>query len=93
MAVERGRAAAGFYIVMGCYFLVQAVVRGFDLFETVAADAPTDGFQWLLAMGAIPIAIGFLTQGVLSLRSRRRRIAAFNAEHGVDAGRQPHSGR
>lgn len=88
MAVERGRAAASFYIVMGCYFLIQAGVRGFGLFEAVAADAPADVLQWIFAIGAIPVAVGFLAYGVLMLRSRRKRIAAFNAEHGVDAGRQ-----
>jgi hypothetical protein len=93
MAVERGRVVATFYIVMGCYFLIQAGVTGFDLFDAVAANAPTDVLQWLFALGAIPVAVGFIVCGILMLRSRRKRIAAFNAEHGVDAGRQPHSGQ
>lgn len=92
MAVERGRAAAIYFLVMGCFFFMQAGVRGFNLFEAVAANAPTDALQWLLAIGAIPVAVGFFASGVLRLRSRRERIAAFNAEHGVDAGRQPHPG-
>lgn len=93
MAVERGRAAPIYFIVMGCFFLYQAGVRGFNLVEAVATGAPTDAFHWLLAIGSIPIAIGFFAYGVLKFRSRRKRIAAFNAEHGVDAGRQPLSGR
>lgn len=90
MAAERGRGAAVFYIVMGCLFLVQAGVRGVGLIEAVAADASADGLEWLSAIGAIVAAVGFLAYGVLMLRSRRRRIAAFEAEHGVEAGRRPH---
>ena len=93
MAVERGRAVAIYFIVLGCFFLYQAGVRGFKLVEAVAKDALTDAFHWLLAIGSIPIAIGFIAYGVLKFRSRRKRIAAFNAQHGVDAGRQPLPGR
>ena len=59
MAAERGRAVASYFIVASCFFFIQAGVRGFDLFEAVAADAPTDAPQWLLAIGAIPVAVGF----------------------------------
>lgn len=90
MAAERGRGAAVFYIVMGCFFLVQAGMRGVGLIEAVAADAPADGLEWLSAIGAIVAGVGFLVYGVLILRARRQRIAAFEAEHGVEAGKQPH---
>lgn len=89
MAAERGRGAAIYFIAAGCFFLVQAGVRGFDLLQAAAAGAPAELLPWLLCTSSLAVGVGFFVGGVLRLRSRAQRIAAFDAEHGVDAGRQP----
>lgn len=80
MRAERGLGTAIFWLGLGMVWMVLTV--------SFLLDPPQEVWQWVGLVGpagAGVIAIGY---GILQLRARAKRIAAFNAEHGVDAGRQ-----
>lgn len=78
MAAERGRLEAINYIVLGAVMFSLAVLR----------EAPSDFAQWVYAGVTVVCGIFLIAWGVRTLRARRKRIADFEAQYGVDAGRQ-----
>lgn len=76
MAIERGRGSAIAMMIgfslIAAYWLYRALFEG------------GDGMFWVFAVGGLIVVVmsGF------SLASIRRKLRAFEAEHGPDAGKQ-----
>lgn len=78
MAAERGRLEAINYIALGAVMFSLAVLR----------EVPSGVAQWVYAGVTVVCGIFLIAWGVRTLRARRKRIADFEAQYGVDAGRQ-----
>lgn len=81
MAAERGRGLAITYVVVGSVWLVVAALA--------VLDPPQDFLDWFTLVGRLVLGVAFIVLGIGRLRSRARRIARFDTEHGADAGVQP----
>jgi hypothetical protein len=76
MEIDRARTGSVVLVVMGVVWASLATVRFVD-----------SGPSWLVVSQAV-IAAGLFVWGVVAARRARRTLAAFEAEHGRDAGRQ-----
>ena len=80
MAAERGRGWALTQLALGAGWFILGVVHSFK--------TPHDCLYWVSTLLYIVLVVGFITSGLIGLRARARRVAAFDAEYGKDAGRQ-----
>ncbi|MFD1714921.1 hypothetical protein ACFSBZ_10610 [Amnibacterium flavum] len=81
MDADRGRVSGIARIVVG---LGWAAIGALN-----SSRSPEDALYWWLVAGYVAIAIFSVLSGVATLRARAKRITLFDAEYGVDAGRQP----
>ena len=81
MAAERGRVGGITQVVVGFAWAALGALNSFR--------SPHDVLYWLLMAGYVVVAILSVLLGVATLRARAKRVALFDAEYGVDAGRQP----
>jgi FtsH-binding integral membrane protein len=86
MEAERGRTQAIIQLVTAGCWLALGIAN--TLFRS-----PDTPFYFVYPVLTVVVVVGFTVSGVIQLRARRRRITAFEAEHGVGAGVQPWVGK
>ncbi|TFV99888.1 hypothetical protein [Orlajensenia leifsoniae] len=80
MAAERGRTAGFMQILVGLAWLTVGV--------WIFSSGDQGEWYWVKLVGFAALGVWFVVMGIAQLRARAKRIAAFDAQHGVNAGRQ-----
>lgn len=77
-SAERGVGMASYWFVLSLAFAYLAV----------SGAVPGSDTAWFVVVGSAVTAVGCVASGIARLRFRARKIAAFEAQNGVGAGRQ-----